>query len=102
MPNRSLRGVDRARAIWLRRVAWSPDGTRVAGGGDDGSVSLWEATDGTPPQQLSGHQGAVMNVAWSPDGRRLASIGSGREGGELFVWEVQSWERTHTLGASPG
>jgi WD40 repeat protein len=41
-------------------------------------------------------------VAWSPDGRRLASVGSGRGGGELFVWEAHSGERTHTLGGQPG
>ena len=43
-----------------------------------------------------------MNVAWSPDGRRLASVGSGREGGELFVWEVHSGQRMHTLVGQPG
>jgi WD40 repeat protein len=43
-----------------------------------------------------------MNVAWSPDGRRLASVGSGREGGELFVWEVHSGQRMHALVGQPG
>ena len=43
-----------------------------------------------------------MNVAWSPDGRRLASVGSSRGGGELFVWEAHSGERTHTLVGQPG
>ena len=74
----------------------------MAGGGDDGSVYLWDATDGTLQQQLAGHQGAVMSVAWSPDGRRLASGGSGREGGELFVWEAHSGERVHTFGGQSG
>jgi WD40 repeat protein len=100
---RSLRWADRAHAIWLRRVAWNPDGTRVVGAGDDGSVYVWEATAGTPQRrQLAGHQGVVMSVAFSPDGRRLASGGSGREGGELFVWEAQSWERTQTLVGQSG
>ena len=31
-----------------------------------------------------------MCVAWSPDGSRLASGGSGREGGELYLWEAGS------------
>jgi WD40 repeat protein len=58
-------------------VAWSPDGTRVTSGGDDGSVCLWEAADGTLLQQLSEHHGMAASVVWSSDGVRLASAGSG-------------------------
>ncbi len=79
-----------------------PDGTRVVGGGDDGTVYVWEATDGTLQRRLAGHQGAVMSVAWSPDGRRLASGGSGREGGELFVWDAHSGESVHAFEGHPG
>jgi WD40 repeat protein len=38
-----------------------------------------------------------MSVAWSPDGRRLASVASGRDGGELFVWEAHSGECAQIL-----
>jgi WD40 repeat protein len=41
-------------------------------------------------------------VAWSPDGRRLASIGSAREGGELFVWDVDSGKPVHAFEGHPG
>ena len=43
----------------------------------------------------------VMSVAWSPDGTWLASGGGGSESEELFVWDVQSGERLHTL-SEPG
>jgi len=43
-----------------------------------------------------------MSVAWSPDGNWLASAGSGREGGQLFVWEAQSGERVRALAGHPG
>ena len=43
-----------------------------------------------------------MSVAWSPDGRRLASGGSGREGGELFVWDADSGQRVHAFEGHPG
>ena len=43
-----------------------------------------------------------MCVAWSPDGRRLASGGSGREGGELFVWDAHSGQRVHAFEGHPG
>jgi WD40 repeat protein/transcriptional regulator with XRE-family HTH domain len=101
LSTRSLRWANRARGIWLRRVAWSPDGTQVAGGDEDGSVYLWDATAGSQ-QQLAGHQGTVMSVAWNPDGRWLASGSSGREGGELFVWDGYSGQRVHVFEGHPG
>jgi WD40 repeat protein len=42
-----------------------------------------------------------MSVAWSPDGRRLASGGSGREGGELFVWDADSGKPIQAFGGHP-
>ena len=81
----------------IRRVAWSPDGTRLVGSGDDGDIFLWAASDGMLLGRLEGHSGRVMNVAWSPDGTRLASGGGGRDGGELFVWDMGN-QRTSPYG----
>jgi WD40 repeat protein/transcriptional regulator with XRE-family HTH domain len=85
----------------LRRVAWSPDGTRLVGGGSDSFVYVWDTSDGTLLRQMAGHDQAVMSVAWSPDGNWLASVGGGREGGELFVWEAHSGERVQALVEHP-
>ena len=86
----------------IRQVAWSPDGTRLVGAGDDGYVYVWDARNGTLQQRLAGHDGVVMSVAWSPDGMRLATVGGGREGGELFVWDAHSWKRVQALAGHPG
>jgi WD40 repeat protein len=40
--------------------------------------------------KLQGHNGRIMSVDWSPDGTRLVSAGGGRDGGELFVWDLDN------------
>ena len=89
----------------IRRIEWSPDGTQLASCSDDGSVCLWEASDGRLRASLQGHSSMVESVAWSPDGpasspgrgSRLASGGGGQGRGEIFIWDVHSGERLQTL-----
>jgi WD40 repeat protein len=68
-------------------VAWSPDGTRLASGHDDGLIRLWDATTGTMLRALSGHARAVMSVAFGPDGRMLASGSMDRS---IRVWDLET------------
>jgi WD40 repeat protein len=57
-------------------VAFHPDGTRLATGGQDGAVSLWDLARGEEVLRLPRHKSFVWSLAFSPDGATLAS-GSG-------------------------
>jgi WD40 repeat protein len=39
---------------WVMSVAWDEDGTRLASGGDDGTVRLWDATTYAELARLEG------------------------------------------------
>ncbi|CAE6368616.1 unnamed protein product [Rhizoctonia solani] len=69
-------------------VAYSPDGSRVAVGCDDGTVSIRNAYDGTLlVGPLQGHTDYVRSVGFSGDGRIIAS---GSDDGTIRVWDVRS------------
>ena len=54
-------------------LAWSPDDRRIASGGNDSTVQVWDARSGHLLLKYSGHTGTVYTVAWSPDGRRCCA-----------------------------
>ena len=57
-------------------VAFSPEGSRLASGGPDGVVRIWNATQGPEYRSLTANRTGVTGIAFSRDGQRLAMTGS--------------------------
>jgi WD40 repeat protein len=53
-------------------VAFSPLGDRLVSGSWDGTVKMWNTTNGNQQETLARHQDWVERVAWSGDGRLIA------------------------------
>ena len=57
--------------------AFSPDGKRLATGGDSPTVRQWDVATGKEVLALPGHREQIVTVAFSPDGKTLASRSTG-------------------------
>jgi WD40 repeat protein len=65
--------------------ALTPDGTRLAGGTQDGTIRVWDAETGATLAVLRGHEGEVTCVAFSVDGNRLVSSAGD---GTARIWDT--------------
>ena len=54
-------------------VTFSPDGSRLASAGFDGTVKVWDVSTGQETLTLKGLTGLATVVAFSPDGSRIAA-----------------------------
>ncbi len=66
-------------------LALSADGRRLATGGFDSLVRLWELGASTPSATWQGHSDTVWAVAFAADGQRVYS---GSFDGTIRVWDV--------------
>ncbi|ALV32226.1 hypothetical protein AS200_09360 [Streptomyces sp. CdTB01] len=69
----------------VRTIAFSPDGTMMATGGDDRRIILYDTSHPSSPQvyaTLQGHAAAVTSLTFSPDGRTLTAT----SGKQTLVW----------------
>ncbi len=99
-----IRGVE-AHSKWVRGVAASPDGKRVASVADDMVCRLWEAATGKMLFELRGHKEKTPNdfpsmlyaVGWSPDGKLVATAD---KVGHVVVWDAAAGKEVITMEAA--
>ncbi|MCY4402136.1 MAG: WD40 repeat domain-containing protein [Candidatus Poribacteria bacterium] len=80
----------------IKKIVFSPNDKLIAGGGDDGEVTLWSATQNQqglrgffgkyyPTSEFKGHKDEITALAFSPDGEMLLSAS---EDNTIRAWDV--------------
>lgn len=71
----------------IPRFAWSPDGTRLALGTEDGAVRIWDWRTHQELKKIAfGSTPSDHAFVFLPDGKRLAVIGAGYE---LVAYDIE-------------
>jgi small GTP-binding protein len=85
----------------------------LASGSEDGIGRIWDTVGGQLHRTLIGYPKevpggersfkdnfrSVFGVAWSPDGQTIASCGRDEN---IPLWDAQTWQLRHSLGANSG
>ena len=92
----------------LRVLALSPDGSRLASGGEDGVARLWDMATGACLAECRGYNSRIICLAFRPDG---ACLLTGTADGMIRQWDTMTgkeiaaaWERrgeVHSVVYSP-
>jgi WD40 repeat protein len=98
-------GINLANSI--SAVAFSGDGSLLAGGGAHGEVWVWRSADGQLLDTFYGHIGLggyeepVTSLSFSPDGQIVASAGLDDT---VYLWNLKDGGLLHRLGdpSDPG
>ncbi|MXV78699.1 hypothetical protein F4X73_01760 [Candidatus Poribacteria bacterium] len=85
LPSGAIKRFEQGVAVYA--VAFSPDGSLLASGGNNNRVVLWNIGNQMEPKVFRGHTKSVMSVVFSPDGQLLASAS---HDGYVRLWNVSS------------
>jgi WD40 repeat protein/serine/threonine protein kinase len=80
----------------LHRLAFHPDGSRLALATTDGAILIWDSATGKELLRRDLHQQTVWALAFSPDGKTIASAGSD---GTVKLWDSTSGKVHHDIRA---
>src|ERR1700761_9371440 len=73
---------------YVKSVAFSPDGSRIASGSSDHSIRIWDADTGQAVgEPLLGHTDWIISVVFSPDGHKIAS---GSRDQSIRIWDAET------------
>lgn len=71
----------------IAKVAFSPDGQKIAVGGAASEVRIYNTDDGEKNASMSGHEGGIYALAFDPKGSQLVTAGFD---GKVRIYEVST------------
>ena len=83
---------------WFHELQWSPDSTRIATTGIEGSdrfeLRVWNVATQKLVFDPRRHNHGITSLAWEPDGRRIAT---GTMAEEIRIWDAETGTEINSL-----
>lgn len=83
---------------WIARLAWSPDGQRIATASKAKNIHIWDARLGTLLLRIPISRFHIFSASWSPDGTLLVSSHEDRF---LRFWDTTTGKRVCEVEGYP-
>jgi WD40 repeat protein/DNA-binding SARP family transcriptional activator len=87
-------GTTQGYELGVGRIAFSPDGMRLAAANQGGVPKVWDLSTAAPVLSLAGHAKICKAVAYSPDGTLLAT---GGDDALVKVWDAHGGQELRSL-----
>ncbi|KAG7663427.1 CDH1 [[Candida] subhashii] len=69
-------------------LKWNVDENKLASGGNDNNLFIWDGLNTTPLHHFSDHTAAVKAIAWSPHQRGILASGGGTADKTIKTWNT--------------
>jgi WD40 repeat protein/Tfp pilus assembly protein PilF len=93
-----VRAFEGHTAPGVHGVAFSPDETVIASGGDDGTLRIWDLLTSNELRRCEGMTDRIFSLAFSPDGKTIASGHYGTNSTFLVrLWETATGKEVRSL-----
>jgi WD40 repeat protein/serine/threonine protein kinase len=76
-------------------LIYSPDGTLLVSGSENGKIRVWSCAERRLLRQLDGHKEPIVRFYFRADGRRLLSVD---RKGKAISWDALTWQAGQTFG----
>src|SRR5207253_2775946 len=80
------------------RIAWSPNGEKIASVNEDQTVRVWDVATGQNTDIFK-NPDIIHDMAWSPDSKLIATASADHN---VYLWEVKPGTNANANTPSPG
>lgn len=78
-------------------LKWNPDVNKLASGGNDNRLIVWDGLNTRPLHVFNDHVAAVKAIAWLPHQRGVLALGGGTADRTIKTWNTLTGNMVHNI-----